>query len=232
MANVRLRGFQPLPPVIKNLLIINALVWLAELTFKEPFVNALSLHYHQSPDFKPWQLVTYMFLHAPDNFFHILFNMFSLWMFGSTLENLWGAKRFLLFYLICGVGAGIIQMASNFVEMNILMGQLNDGKIMQEEYLVRGSRIYHSIALGASGAVMGVFAGYAYLFPNNELFIMPIPFPIKVKYAIIIFVLIDLFGGVNPRYGSGVAHFAHLGGVLFGLILVITMNRNNRRTFY
>lgn len=232
MANVRLRGFQPLPPVIKNLIIINALVWLAELTFNGPFVNALSLHFHQNDDFGPWQLVSYMFLHDPASIFHLLFNMFSLWMFGSTLENLWGGKKFLLFYLICGVGAGLIQMLSNVVEMNILLSQLKEGKIGLEQFQIKGGMVLYSRALGASGAVMGVLAAYAWLFPNNELFIIPIPFPIKVKYAVIGFVLIDLFGGVNPQYGSGVAHFAHLGGVLFGLILVITMNRNNRRTFY
>lgn len=232
MAQVRLPGFQPLPPVIKNLVIINALVWLAELTFKDSFVYSLSLHYHQSPEFKPWQLVTYMFLHDPGSILHLLFNMFTLWMFGSTLENLWGAKRFLLFYLICGVGAGIVQMAANFVEMNILMGQLNSGKISQIEYWQRGGRIGNSIALGASGAVAGVMAANAYLFPNNLVYVLPFPFPIKLKYMVIGYFLIDLFSGINPRYGSGIAHFAHIGGALFGLILVITMNRTNRRTFY
>jgi membrane associated rhomboid family serine protease len=232
MANLRMGGFQSPPPVIKNLIIINVLVWIAELTFKDQFVSMLSLHYYQSPDFGWWQLITYMFLHSPDMFFHILFNMFALWMFGSQLETLWGSKRFLLFYLICGVGAGIIQMLTNVIEMNLIESQYNTGKILQHEFIERGRPIYQGIILGASGAIMGVFAAFAYLFPNTPLIIFPIPIPIKAKYVMIGLMLLDLFGGINPRYGAGVAHFAHIGGALIGFILVLTMNKNNRRTFY
>lgn len=232
MANFRMGGFPGIPLVIKNLIIINVLVWLAELTFKDEFVSMLSLHYHQSEDFRVWQIFTYMFLHAPNMFLHILFNMFGLWMFGSTLENLWGPKRFLTFYLICGVGAGIIQMLANYIEFTYWDNLFQSGKISLEMYKIKAGPIYNGIALGASGAVMGIFVAYAYLFPNQELFIMPIPVPIKAKYWIIGLILLDLFGGVNPRYGGGVAHFAHLGGALFGFILVKTMNQNNRRNFY
>jgi membrane associated rhomboid family serine protease len=225
-------GFQPMPPVIKNLIIINALMWVAELTFKEPFINALSLHYHESPEFGLWQIVTHMFLHSPGMFFHILFNMFGLYMFGATLENLWGSKRFLIFYMLCGVGAGIIQLLANFVEMNIITQQFAAGKISEDTYRMRGQAIYYGIALGASGAVMGVFAAFAYLFPNTPLMVFPVPVPIKAKYLITGLILLDIFGGINPKYGGGVAHFAHIGGALFGLIFVKTMNRNNRRNFY
>ena len=227
-----MRGFQAIPPVVKNLIIVNVLVWLAELTFGEGFISALSLHFYKSPEFGIWQLITYMFLHSPQMFTHILFNMFALWMFGSTLENLWGSKRFILFYFICGIGAALMQMASSAIEMNILMSNFAQGKILQAEFIERGRDIYNGIALGASGAVMGVFAGFAYTFPNTPLFIMFIPIPIKAKYVIIGLILIDLFGGINPRYGGGVAHFAHVGGALIGFILVFTMNRTNRRTFY
>jgi len=227
-----MRGFNAIPPVIKNLIIINVLVWLAELTFGEGFVSALSLHFYKSPEFGIWQLITYMFLHSPQMLTHILFNMFGLWMFGSTLENLWGSKRFILFYFICGIGAALMQMAASAIEMNILMNNLAQGKILQAEFIERGQDIYNGIALGASGAVMGVFAGFAYTFPNTPLFIMFIPIPIKAKYVMIGLILIDLFGGINPKYGGGVAHFAHVGGALIGFILVITMNRTNRRNFY
>lgn len=232
MSQIRMGGFQSIPLVIKNLIIINTLVWVAELTFKEPFISALSLHYHESPEFGLWQFVTYMFLHSPGSFFHLLFNMFGLYMFGSTLENLWGPKRFFIFYMLCGIGAGVIQLLANYIEMSIIMQQLAAGKLSMEEAQTRGSSIYNGIALGASGAVMGVFAGFAYLFPNTPLMVFPLPIPIKTKYLIGGLILLDLFGGINPQYGGSIAHFAHIGGALFGLILVKTMNKNNRRNFY
>ena len=233
MAQIRMGGFQSVPMVIKNLIIANVLMYIAELTFKEPFINALALHFYQSPDFGIWQVLTHMFLHAqPPMFFHIIFNMLALYMFGSPLENLWGPKRFLFFYLICGLGAGLIQMLANGVEMHFLMQSLSHGSITQQQFQEKGSGIYNGVALGASGAIMGVFAAFAYLFPNTSLFILPIPFPIKTKYAIIGLILVDIFGGINPEYGGNVAHFAHLGGVLFGFVLVKTMNKTNRRNFY
>lgn len=234
MADIRMRGFQAIPPVIKNLVIVNVLFWVAELTFGDQFVNALALHYYKSPEFGIWQLVSYMFLHAvpADWFFHILFNMFALWMFGSTLENLWGSKRFLLFYFICGIGAGLMQMGASAIEMNILMDKFAQSKITQSEFIDHGRDIYNGIALGASGAVMGVMVAFGYTFPNTPMIIIPIPIPVKVKYVVIAYILIDVFGGINPRYGDSVAHFAHLGGALIGFILVLTMNKSNRRTFY
>jgi len=232
MADIRMRGFQSIPPVIKNLVIVNVLFWIAELTFGDQFVSALSLHYYKSPDFGIWQLISYMFLHSPEMFFHILVNMFMLWMFGSTLENLWGSKRFLLFYFICGIGAGLMQMGASAIEMNILMDKFAQSKITQAEFIQQGREIYNGIALGASGAVMGVMVGFGYTFPNTPLLIIPIPIPVKAKYVVIGYVLLDLFGGINPRYGDTVAHFAHIGGALIGFILVITMNKTNRRTFY
>ena len=232
MANFRMGGLPGLPMVIKNIVIINVLVWLAELTFKDDFVNMLALHYHQHNDFRIWQVVTYMFLHAPDSFFHILFNMLVLWMFGATLENLWGPKRFLTFYLICGIGAGVIQMLANYIEVSYWYNRLYSGEISETMLIEKIRGIVGSITLGASGAVMGVMAAYAYLFPNQELILIPIPIPIKAKWYVTGLILLDLFGGINPRYNSGIAHFAHVGGAIFGLILAYTMNRNNRRNFY
>lgn len=232
MANYRMGGLPGLPMVIKNIIIINVLVWLAELTFKQEFVSMFSLHYHQNEEFKIWQVVTYMFMHDPTSFLHILFNMLMLWMFGGILENLWGPKRFLTFYLICGIGAGVIQMLANYIEFTYLTNQYYAAKISMQEYQQRAGGIYNTIILGASGAVLGVMAAYAYLFPNQELILIPIPIPIKAKWYVTGLILLDLFGGINPRYGSGIAHFAHIGGAIFGLILAHTMNKSNRRNFY
>jgi membrane associated rhomboid family serine protease len=214
MANYSGGGLGSIPPVIKNLLIINGLVWLAQIVFGrqgfflEEYGALWSLN---SGNFKIWQLVTYMFMHQAFDpypqiaFAHILFNMFALWMFGTILENVWGPKRFLTFYMICGVFAGLTQL------------------IMQSDF---GS------AVGASGAIMGVMAGFVYLFPNTPLYIMFIPIPIKAKYVIPGFMLLDLFGSFAPRQGDNVAHWAHLGGALAGLLLVIYWNRKKRREFY
>jgi len=231
MADFRMRGFQSIPPVIKNLVIINALFWLAEITFREQFINVLALHHYQHPSFGIWQLVTYMFLHslAP---FHILMNMLVLWMFGSPLEEIWGGKRFLTFYMICGVGAALVQLGVLAVSMNMLIDKLNSGVITMEQFRERGADVFNTTVVGASGAINGVMAAFAYLFPNAPMFIFLIPFPIKAKYVVIGYFLLDLFGGLNPRYGDNVAHFAHVGGAIVGLILVITMNKSNRRTFY
>src|SRR5215213_3318770 len=153
-------------PVVLNLIIINALVFVAQMVLDKTmdFTNTIALYPFGSGLFEPYQLVTYMFAHG--GFFHILFNMYALWMFGSVLERVWGPKRFLIFYLACGLGAGVAQM---FVG---------------------------APAIGASGAVMGLLAAFAYLFPNTEFFILPFPFPIKAKYMVAIYAAIDLFGGL------------------------------------
>ncbi|HEX6430923.1 MAG TPA: rhomboid family intramembrane serine protease [Niastella sp.] len=231
MADFRMRGFQGIPPVIKNLVIINALVWLAEITFGGRFIELLSLHFYKHPDFGIWQLVSYMFMHslAP---MHILMNMLVLWMFGSTLEDVWGSKRFLIFYLICGLGAALVQLGVMTVQMNLLMDKFSSGAIVEDEYIARGRIIFNTSVVGASGAINGVMAAFAYLFPNAPMYIFLIPVPVKAKYVVIGYFLLDLFGGINPSYGDNVAHFAHIGGALVGLILVMTMNKSNRRTFY
>jgi membrane associated rhomboid family serine protease len=207
-------GLGSIPVVIKNLLIINGLVWLAQIVFAKqgyPLEPYGALWSFESGNFRIWQLVTYMFMHqaldaAGDLVFaHILFNMFALWMFGTILENVWGAKRFLTFYMICGVLAGVAQL------------------VLQGGY---------SSAVGASGAIMGVMAGFVYLFPNTPLYIMFIPIPVKAKYVIPLFMLYDIFGSLAPQQGDNVAHFAHLGGAVTGLILVIYWNRRNRGNFY
>ncbi len=224
-------SFQVLPPVIKNLLIINALVWLAQVTVGKqgmvPMENLFALHYVKSELYKPWQFVTYMFLHDPNNFFHILFNMFALWMFGSTLENLWGTKRFLLFYLICGVGAAIVHMGALWYDNSTWLNYYQQGQISENDLMM----LLNIPTMGASGAVMGIFAAFAYTFPNSRMLILPIPFPIKAKWAMIGLIGFDLIGGFSNRQG-GVAHFAHVGGAAVGILVLILWNKNNRKTFY
>ena len=141
-------------------------------------------------------------------FYHILFNMFALWMFGRILENVWGSKRFTIFYLICGLGAAAAHLGMQYV-----MGDEN-------------------LAVGASGAVFGVLVAFALTFPNTELYIMFIPVPVKAKWAVLGMVALDLFGGISKFTGDNVAHFAHLGGALTGFILLKIWNKNNRRTLY
>lgn len=231
MVDIRPRGFQSIPPVIKNLLIINLLVWIAEMTFRDSFISILSLHYYQHPDFGIWQVVTYMFLHA--SWGHILFNMLALWMFGSVLEEIWRSKRFLIFYLICGIGAAIFVLGSKAIAFNILDYKYATAtEASRQGMVMQAAEIYNSITLGASGAINGVMAAFAWLFPNMPIMIFPLPFQIKIKYLVILYFLVDLFGGIAPRGDDNIAHFAHVGGAIIGLILVITMNKSNRRTFY
>jgi membrane associated rhomboid family serine protease len=196
-------SFQRTTPVVLNLVIINALVWVAQLVLDKSWhiTEKFALYPYNDPLFKPYQLVTHMFTHG--GWAHIIFNMFALWSFGSLLERSWGPKRFLIFYLACGLAAGITHLTFQNVP-----------------------------AVGASGAIMGLFAAFAYMFPNTELIIFPIPVPIKAKYAVAIMAGIDLFGGVSPTYGGNIAHFAHLGGLVMGFILVIIWNKTNRKTFY
>ncbi len=234
------------PPIIKNIIIINVLVFLAQsildkqydITGKLILYPILSdelknaLHHFSPtetfPSFKPYQIFTHMFAHAPlPNIFHILFNMFTLWMFGRVLENVWGGKRFLVFYLASGVGAAALHLFIQYLRCQDLLHaiQANDmAGIMKYRGALAG-------ALGASGAVMGVMAAFAYTFPNTELYIMFIPIPVKAKWAVLGFVAIDLFGGLSAS-GDNIAHFAHLGGALTGFIIVYIWNKTNRKSLY
>jgi membrane associated rhomboid family serine protease len=229
-SDIRPGRFQVLPVVIKNLIIINGLVWLAQITIGQDLIsieNLFALHHFSSQYYHPWQYITYMFLHSSESFFHILFNMFALWMFGSTLENLWGPGRFLIFYLVCGLGAGITQALALTYDISQYTALFDAGKISAEELYMMAN----VPTLGASGAVMGIFAAFAYTFPNSQMIILPIPFPIKAKWALLGLAALDLIGGVSSA-STGIAHFAHLGGAAVGIIIVMIWNRNNRRHFY
>jgi membrane associated rhomboid family serine protease len=210
MAYNNYRPSQSTTPIVLNLIIINALVYAAQYILDGPpdphdpykigwFTGKIALYSYHSEDFKPYQLVTYMFAHG--GFFHILFNMYALWIFGRVLERVWGAKKFLIFYLLCGLAAGLTQM------------------------------FFAGSAVGASGAIMGLLAAFAYTFPHTQFYILPIPVPIKAKYLAAIYAAIDIFGGFSGG-SDGVAHFAHLGGLVMGFILVIIWNKTDKKTFY
>jgi membrane associated rhomboid family serine protease len=168
-----------------------------------------------------------MFLHSSDSFFHILFNMFALWMFGSTLENLWGPAKFLAFYLVCGFGAGLTQAIALTYDISQYNEMFAAGQIGAAELFV----LTNVPTLGASGAVMGIFAAFAYTFPNSQMIILPIPFPIKAKWALLGLGILDVLGGISSE-STGIAHFAHLGGAAVGIIIVMIWNKRNRRDFY
>jgi len=236
------------PPIIKNLIIINVLVAVAQLILDQQFeltnkftleplipdrlkeVMAQNAPGVSIPQFSPYQIFTHMFTHAPlaQMPFHLLFNMFILWMFGRTLENVWGPKKFLTFYLLSGVGAAVIHLLVQYFRCEFLL-------LPAVQNLDQVAFTKHSGALagvvGASGAIMGVMAAYAYLFPNTELYIYGV-FPVKAKWLVLAYFAIDLFGGVNPRIGDNVAHFAHLGGAITGFIIVLIWNKTNRKTLY
>lgn len=225
-------SIQKQSPVVFNLIIINALLYFAQVAIK-PFnlTEWGSLHYYTSPQFYPHQIITNIFLHSPSDFAHILFNMFCLWTFGTFLERYWGSKRFLIFYLACGIGASLILMfsipfsAEQFAKSSEAAQYGGYSAALVESFKQQYT------ALGASGAIMGLEAAFVYLFPNTQLYIMFIPIPVKAKYVIPFFILIDLFGGFYHIAGDNVGHFAHLGGALIGFLIVYFWNRN-RKTFY
>jgi membrane associated rhomboid family serine protease len=234
MAEFRPGGFQLIPTVIKNLVIINVLIYLAQATLGEAFniklINLFALHDVRAPLFRPHQLITYMFLHG--GWEHVIYNMFALWMFGSILENYWGPKRFLVFYVVCGIGAAVAHLAVLYPEMTPDYLNFHDAPIFeQQQYADNPGLPLNAATLGASGAVFGCLAAMGYLFPNSLIYLYFFV-PIKVKWFVLGYAAIELFSGVRGTAGDNVAHWAHLGGGLVGLLLVIYWNRRNRRNFY
>lgn len=244
----RPNSFSVLPLVVKNLLIINALFFLATLVFQNQFnidlSDTLGLHYPQAKLFRPWQLVSYMFMHG--SFMHLFFNMFALWMFGNTLENLWGSKRFLIYYMITGIGAGVIQMIVTYFRLSSLYSQispedlnfimtkgyeiLQEGKNFIDPVSAEINAMINTATIGASGAVFGILLAFGMLFPNTMLYIY-FAIPIKAKWFVILYGAAELFSGIANSAGDNVAHFAHLGGMLFGFILIKYWKKNSNR-FY
>ena len=230
--------FSHLPEVVKNLLIINGLFFLATWTLENQGIDLtkmFALHQFQSPDFEPWQLITHMFMHDSRSFSHLFFNMLTLWMFGKTLENMWGGKRFLTYYMITGFGAALIyvgyiqfQIANISAELNPeLINQVinatNNTKISAEpsQFLLM-QKLYDLIntpMVGASGAVYGLLLAFGMLFPNSLIYLY-FAIPIKTKYFVAGIGILALWNGIGNNPGDNVAHFAHLGGMIFGIILL------------
>ncbi len=237
--------FMSLPPVVKNLLIINAIFFLATVVLEKQGIdltNILGSHYPKSPIFKPFQIVTYMFMHG--SFGHIFFNMFALWMFGNTLENIWGPKRFLTYYMATGIGAVLIQFLVSFIRLKFFLPELNaeqwafiltdgvqmykgNGQMFTAPILNQINAIVNAPMVGASGAVFGLLLAFGMMFPNSLIYVY-FAIPVKAKYFVMIYGAIELFAGVANRSGDNVAHFAHLGGMIFGFFLIRYWNKKRR----
>jgi len=245
--NYRPSSFSHLPEVVKNLLIINGLFFLATITLDGmgfDMYHLFGLHQFQSDDFMPHQLVTHIFMHG--NLTHLIFNMFALWMFGKVLENVWGGKKFLIYYMITGLGAAIIHLGVSQYEIMSLQAQisttdlsrlLDDGKYIlanNQNYtnpiMGKLNLLIHTPTVGASGAVFGVLLAFGMLFPNALLYIY-FAIPIKAKYFVILYGILELYAGISNNPADNVAHFAHLGGMIFGFLLIKYWKKNSN-TFY
>lgn len=214
----RPQGFSILPLVVKNLLIINGIFFLAtiamDMVWHIDLANYLGLHYIGASDFRPYQFVTYMFMHG--SFAHLFFNMFALWMFGNAIENAWGPKRFLIFYFVCGIGAGLTQELVQYIQLSDIQNFQNvnlGGRIVPvEDYLNMLTTV------GASGAVYGILLAFGMMWPNSMIYLYFL-IPIKTKWFVLIYGLLELFTGFSSI--DNVAHFAHVGGMVFGLLLIL-----------
>ncbi len=223
-------GYFTTPPVVKNLIIINVLFYLAETILPASASNALISHLALFPwgsgHFEAYQLVTYMFLHDWQTITHLFFNMFALWMFGRVLEYDLGSKRFLTFYMVSGIGAGLLQLLVNWGEVQYLIAQVESG-VGDPSLMSRISALISAPSVGASGAVFGILLGFGMMHPNSVIMLLIPPIPVKAKYFVIIYGLIELFLGVSGR-ASGVAHFAHVGGMLWGFLLLWLWKRQGK----
>ena len=215
----RPQGFSILPLVVKNLLIINGIFFLAtiamDMVWHIDLAQYLGLHYIGASDFQPYQFVTYMFMHG--SFGHLFFNMFALWMFGNAIENACGPKRFLFFYMVCGIGAGLTQELVQYIQLNDIVQnyeyvRLNNRSIPVDEYLNMLTTV------GASGAVYGILLAFGMMWPNSRIYLYFL-IPIKTKWFVLIYGLLELFSGFSSI--DNVAHFAHVGGMVFGLLLIL-----------
>lgn len=274
--DVRIGGFNILPPVVKNLLIINVLFFLAKIVCRKFGVDLdywLGLHFFTATAFYPWQIITYMFMHG--DFGHLFFNMFALWMFGATVENYWGGKRFLIFYMVTGIGAALVHyivLAFTLVPEMAAINQYLDAPSIENLMNIRAklnpsSPLYMSLTqsfinplqlspdnpvllsqcadflaeykeyylnahviIGASGAVFGVLLAFGMLFPDSQIYLYFL-IPIKAKWFVIFYGALELFYGVTGT-ADGVGHFAHLGGMLFGFLLILLWRRRDRKRQY
>ncbi|RYY62296.1 MAG: rhomboid family intramembrane serine protease [Chitinophagaceae bacterium] len=220
------------PPLVKNLIIINVLVFIAQSTLGEryPINDWFALHEVRSAFFQPHQIITFLFMHG--SLSHLFLNMLALWMFGAQLENYWGPKRFFIFYLVCGIGSALLHLAVLYVELNPYYASLPSLPLEDQFYYINTAVLpLNSVTVGASGAIFGCLAAYGYLFPNTIINLY-FAIPIKAKWFVIGYAALELYAGIRNSAGDTTAHFAHLGGALAGIILVIIWNKTNRKTFY
>ena len=218
--------FANLTPVVKNLLIINLIFFLAYLIFDSkyvlgPITRVLGAYYFNSRAFRPWQIITYMFMHG--GFEHILFNMFALFSFGPILEYYIGSKKFFNLYFICGIGAFLCQTIVQAIEVQSITGSMIlpfSNHVIDSISMEKLKAIYNYPMVGASGAIFGLLVAFGMIYPNLELMILFLPIPIKAKYLIPIYIVLELFLGFGQFASDNIAHFAHLGGALFGFIMI------------
>ncbi|MDR0941197.1 MAG: rhomboid family intramembrane serine protease [Bacteroidales bacterium] len=251
MSNYSLSGFSGLTPVVKNLLLLNVAMFIIDVILRSTsgfdLSHLLGLHYIASADFKPIQFVSYMFLHGDIG--HLFFNMFALWMFGTIIEQFWGAQRFFIFYMVCGIGAGVVQIVVAYIRIRNLAGELppehsaellnmlyNEGGqvLMQGKNYVQPllgqlNVIINTTTIGASGAIFGLLMAFGMLFPNAYLYIF-FAIPIQAKYFVILYGAIEFFAGMSNSASDNVAHFAHLGGMIFAFVLIMWWRKRGVRS--
>jgi len=223
------------PETIKQLIIINVIFYFGSQFLGNLSYDLLALHYYENDKFLITQFLTHMFMHGSPS--HILFNMFGLWMFGSPLEHMWGRQKFLFFYISSGLGAAFLQMAIYYLQVKNLYDvvELNNLSLSDPQQLLNYmSQIdynnaissFNSVMVGASGAIYGTLVAFAFSFPNSKLMLLFLPFPIKAKFFVPLLILIDLFFGVSSYSVGPIAHFAHIGGALIGLVMVLYWKKN------
>ena len=211
-----------MPPVVKNLIVINVLMYLITAITGNFMYENFALFYFKSPFFKPYQLVTHMFMHG--GFTHILFNMYTLFIFGCVLERVWGSQKFLFYYFVTGIGAALLHMGVMYLQLRGYIADFNAGDMFAQSGI---QSILVTPTVGASGAIYGLLLAYGMLFPDNIMQLIFPPVALKAKWFVIIFGALELLLGLSGR-GGDVAHFAHLGGMIFGFFLILYWKKNNR----
>jgi len=244
---------QKITETVKHLLIINGIFFLATLALGDLTYDWFALHYPSNPKFQLWQPLTHMFMHGDIS--HIFFNMFGLWMFGTPLEQMWGKNKFIFFYISTGLGAAALQLILYYFQINHLNDQLIAAglnsfeinkfyqttelpyrlvEVFGKDNLMNGLRAFNSVMVGASGALYGILVGFAMLFPNAQLMLLFPPIPVRAKYLVPLLILGDLFFGFTSYSIGPIAHFAHIGGAITGLLMMWFWKRNqfNKNRWY
>ncbi|MDY7395188.1 rhomboid family intramembrane serine protease [Aureibaculum sp. 2210JD6-5] len=227
---------------VKHIIIINVLLYLVAKFAYPPLQDLFALHFPENPNFGLWQYITHMFMHSQQSLMHIAFNMLGVYMFGSPLEQLWGRNKFLFFYFSAGIGAALIYTGVNYIQYNMAIqellqlgitnSQISDlminGNPNKNKALFTAMKIFHTPAVGASGALYGILVAFGMKFPNAKLALIFFPVPIAAKYFIPVLIGLDLFSGFTGYsiFGAGIAHFAHVGGAIVGLIIVLFWKQN------